>query len=400
MKESEIFQSYTDNILATYTRQPLIFVKGKGSILTDVHGTKYLDFFPGWGVSNLGHCHPKVMGAVREQIGKLIHVPNNFHNPFQAKLAQELVRIAFPAKIFFCNSGAEANEAALKFARAYGQGKKTGIITTLNSFHGRTMGALTATGQLKHQKEFTPLVPGITHVPFNDFNAIKAAVKDDTAAIMMELVQGEGGIQVAAKEYVQAVRALCDEKKILFICDEVQTGMARTGEMFCYKHYGVVPDVMTLAKALGGGLPIGCMLVRKELADTFKPGMHGSTFAGSPLACKAALGVIKAIHSDKIIPNVKKMGQHLFLKARELQKKHVIVKDVRGLGLMLGMELTIPGDTVFKECLNRGLIINCTQGNVLRIMPALNVTQRQIDKAMFIIDKALATVQASVKVPA
>lgn len=398
MKADEILEAYNDYILTTYTRVPTVFVKGKGSVLTDVNGKKYLDFFPGWGVSNLGHCHPKVMGAVREQIGKLIHVPNNLMNPHQAKLAKELIRIAFPGKIFFCNSGAEANEAAIKFARAFGSttlatggaGERYEIITTENSFHGRTMGALSATGQLKHQKDFVPLVPGFKTVPFNDLEAMQAALSDTTVAINLELIQGEGGIIVASKEYVQGLRALCDQKKILLIVDEVQTGMARTGEMFCYKHYGITPDIICLAKALGGGLPIGAMIVKKELADVFKPGMHGSTFAGSPLICKAALGVIRAIHSDKILSNVKKMGPYLVKKLEEMKDKYPIIKEVRGLGLMIGVELTIPGENIFKECFEYGLIINCTQGNVLRIMPALNVTRAQINKAMFILDKALA----------
>ncbi len=392
MKIDEIFDTYKEDILNTYTRQPVIFVKGKGSVLTDIHGKKYLDFFPGWGVSNLGHCHPKVMGAIREQIGKLIHIPNNFHHPFQAKLAKELIRLAFPGKIFFCNSGTEANEAAIKFVRAYGEGKRAEIITTLNSFHGRTMGALTATGQLKHQNGFAPLVPGFKHVPFNDIKALEAAITDQTVAIFLELVQGEGGINIANKEYVQAIRRICDEKKILLVADEIQTGMGRTGEMFCYKHYGITPDVMTLAKALGGGLPIGCMIVKKELADVFKPGMHGSTFAGSPLICQAALGTIRAMHADKILVKVKKTGPYLVAKLEALKAKYAIIKDVRGLGLMVGAELTIEGTEIFKEALSRGLIINCTQGNVLRIMPALNVTKKQIDRAMFILDKAIESV--------
>ncbi len=408
MKQEEIISAYSDYLLTTYTRIPTIFVKGKGSVLTDINGKKYLDFFPGWGVSNLGHCHPKVMGAVREQISKLIHVPNNLMNPYQAKLAKELIRISFPGKIFFCNSGAEANEAAIKFARAYGSttlttsgaGERFEIITTENSFHGRTMGALSATGQHKHQKGFAPLVPGFKCVAFNDLSAMKAAVTDKTIAINLELIQGEGGINIASKEYVQGLRALCDEKKLLLIVDEVQTGMARTGEMFCYKHYGITPDVMCLAKALGGGLPIGAMIVKKELADVFKPGMHGSTFAGSPFICKAALGVIKAIHSDKILTNVKKVGPYLIKKLNDLKLKYPIIKDVRGVGLMVGVELTVPGDNIFKECFEHGLIINCTQGNVLRIMPALNVTRAQINKAMFILDKAFEHAAAPAKVAA
>ena len=392
MKANEILQEYNDHILLTYTRMPAIFVKGKGSVLTDIHGKKYLDFFPGWGVSNLGHCHPKVMGAVREQIGKLIHIPNNLYNPHQAKLAKELIRIAFDGKIFFCNSGTEAIEAAIKFARMYGEGKKFEIITTVNSFHGRTIGALTATGQEKHQKGFTPLVPGFKYVPFNNTGALNAAVNDQTVAIILELIQGEGGINVATKEYVEAVRKICDEKKILLIIDEVQTGMGRTGEIFAFKHYGITPDVMCLAKALGGGLPIGAMIVKKELADVFKPGMHGSTFAGSPLVCKAALGVLKAIYAEKMMKNTKTQGAYLVEKLSELKSKYDIIKEVRGLGLMIGVELTIDGSAIFKECFSQGLIINCTQGNVLRIMPALNVTRRQINKAIHILDTVMAAV--------
>ena len=392
MKANEILQEYNDHILLTYTRMPAIFVKGKGSVLTDIHGKKYLDFFPGWGVSNLGHCHPKVMGAVREQIGKLIHIPNNLYNPHQAKLAKELIRIAFEGKIFFCNSGTEAIEAAIKFARMYGEGKKFEIITTVNSFHGRTIGALTATGQEKHQKGFTPLVPGFKYVPFNNTGALIAAVNDQTVAIILELIQGEGGINIATKEYVEAIRKICDEKKILLIIDEVQTGMGRTGEIFAFKHYGITPDVMCLAKALGGGLPIGAMIVKKELADVFKPGMHGSTFAGSPLVCKAALGVLKAIYAEKMMKNAKVQGAYLVEKLGELKSKYDIIKEVRGIGLMIGVELTIDGAAIFKECFSQGLIINCTQGNVLRIMPALNVTRRQINKAIHILDAVMAAV--------
>ena len=399
MKANAIFQEYNDHILLTYTRMPAIFVKGKGSMLTDIQGKKYLDFFPGWGVSNLGHCHPKVMGAVREQIGKLIHIPNNLYNPHQAKLAKELIRIAFEGKIFFCNSGAEANEAAIKFARMWGSElQKFEIITTINSFHGRTMGALSATGQEKHQKGFTPLVPGFKSVAFNDINAIKSAITPQTAAIIIELIQGEGGINIASQQYVQALRKICDEKKILLVFDEVQTGMARTGEIFGYKHYKVTPDIMCLAKALGGGLPIGAMIVKKELADTFKPGMHGSTFAGSPLVCKAALGVIKAIYAEHIMKNVKSQGPYLIAKLNELKSKYDIIKEVRGVGLMIGVELTIEGAAIFKACFERGLIINCTQGNVLRIMPALNVTRRQINKAVHTLDLAIEAVGQSQKV--
>ncbi|MBL8014430.1 MAG: aminotransferase class III-fold pyridoxal phosphate-dependent enzyme, partial [Candidatus Omnitrophica bacterium] len=295
MDKSSIFLSYDQNILSTYTRVPYVFVKGKGCILTDIHGKKFLDFFPGWGVSNLGHCHPKVVAAVRDQIDKLIHVPNNLYHPNQAKLAKELIRISFPGRIFFCNSGTEANEAAIKFCRAFGEGKRFEIITTNNSFHGRTMGSLAATGQSKHQQGFAPLPGGFVTVPFNDFEALKSVITSNTVAIMMELIQGEGGIHIASKDYIKAVRDLCTEKNILLVIDEIQTGLGRVGEMFAYKAYGIKPDIMTLAKALGGGLPIGAMVVNEKLASVFKPGMHGSTFAGSPLISKAALAVLKVM---------------------------------------------------------------------------------------------------------
>lgn len=398
MNTKDIFSAYDENILLTYTRVPYIFVKGKGCVLTDVHGKKFLDFFPGWGVGNLGHCHPKVVAAIRDQVDKLIHIPNNLYHPNQAKLAKELIRVSFPGKIFFCNSGTEANEAAIKFCRAYGEGKRFEIITTKNSFHGRTMGALAATGQAKHQQGFAPLPEGFKVVDFNDLAAIKSAITDKTVAIMLELIQGEGGVNVAGIEYVQAIRSLCDEKNILLVVDEIQTGMGRTGRMFCYENYGIKPDVMTVAKALGGGMPIGAMIVDKKLAGVFKPGMHGSTFAGSPLAAKAALGVLKAMSQDKILKNVKALEPYLKSKLETLKQKFSCIVDVRGMGLMFGVEVTGDlGPKIFKQCLEYGLIINCTQGNVLRILPALIVTKKQIDKAVFTLEKSIAAVLAAAK---
>ena len=308
MKKNDILKDYGTYILSTYNRTEAIFVKGKGMTLIDIDGKKYLDFFPGWGVNNVGHCHPKVMGAVRDQISKLIHLPNNFYHPNQAKLAKEIIRHSFPGKIFFCNSGAEACEAAIKFTRIYGEGRRHEIITMKNSFHGRTLGALAATGQVKYQGGFEPLPSGFVCVPFNDLEAVKNAITEKTVAIMLELVQGEGGIHIASKEYIKEIRKICDEKNILLIFDEVQTGMGRTGEMFAFKHYGVKPDLMLLAKALGGGLPVGALVVTEKIAHYFKPGMHASTFGGSPLICKAALGAFKAIASEKMLPNAKKNG--------------------------------------------------------------------------------------------
>src|SRR3989344_6195676 len=392
MNKTEVFQAYDQYILSTYSRTPVIFVKGKGMTLVDITDKKYLDFFPGWGVNNVGHCHPKVMSAVRDQIGTLIHIPNNFYHPNQAKLAKEIIRWSFPGKVFFSNCGEEGCEAAIKFARAYGKGKRHEIITMTNSFHGRTLGALAATGQAKYQNGFHPLPPGFKTIPFNDIDALKTAVNDQTIAIMLELVQGEGGINIAGKEYIRQVRELCTQKDILLIFDEVQTGMGRTGEIFGFKHYGIEPDLMILAKALGGGLPIGVLVVKRSIADVFQPGMHASTFGGSPLICKASLGTFKAIFADKMLGNARKMGPYLIGRLNALKGKFKCIQEVRGLGLMIGIQLNIEGKGIFEACLRHGLIINCTQGNVLRIMPALNVTKKQIDKAVHILEKAISEV--------
>jgi len=392
MTKDQILKDYQDFILNTYTRTPVVFVKGKGSVLTDIHGKDYLDFFPGWGVNNVGHCNPKVMAGIRDQVGKLIHVPNNVYHPNQAKLAKEIVHHSFDAKVFFCNSGAEAAEGAIKFARAFGKGERCEIITMRNSFHGRTLGALAATGQEKYQAGFAPLPQGFVHVPFNDLTAIKNSITPKTVAVMLEPVQGEGGVHVARKDYIQELRALCDLHNLLLIFDEVQTGIGRTGEMFAFKHYGIIPDIMTLAKSLGGGLPIGAMVVQRRLADVFKPGMHASTFGGSPLVCKAALGVFKAVESQKLLKNTRELGQVAIQRFESWKEKFTCIKDVRGLGLMIGIELTIPGAEIVQACFEQGLLINCTQGNILRILPALSITRKQMEKAFAIMEGAISKV--------
>jgi predicted acetylornithine/succinylornithine family transaminase len=391
MNKEEIFDSYKENIMPTYTKVPLVFVKGKGSRLWDIHSKAYLDFFPGWGVGNLGHCHPKVVQAVRDQVSKLIFIPNNYYQIPQAKLAKELVYWTYPAKVFFCNSGAEANEGAIKLSRKYGQGRYE-IITFDDSFHGRTLATLTATGQKKYQEGFQPLVEGFKTVKFNDINAVKNAITDKTVAVMLELVQGEGGVNVADKDFVLGLRKICDERKMLLIIDEVQTGIGRTGKLFCYQHFGITPDIMTLAKALGGGLPIGVMVVRKDIADTLQPGMHASTFGGGPVISKAALAVLTAIQKEKLLANASKMSEYLFAKLNELKNKYSTIKEVRGLGLMAGVQLSIPGKAIVEKCMELGLLINCTHDTVLRLMPALNITKKEIDKAIAILDTAISIV--------
>ncbi|MDD5045132.1 MAG: aspartate aminotransferase family protein [Candidatus Omnitrophica bacterium] len=392
MKLQEIFDTYKEYIMPTYTKTPLVFVKGKGSKLWDIQNKEYLDFFPGWGVGSLGHCHPKVMSAIRDQVSKLIFIPNNYYHPQQAHLAKELNFWAFPCKVFFCNSGAEANEGAIKFSRKYGQGRYE-IITFENSFHGRTLAALAATGQKKYQAGFEPIPEGFKTVKFNDLAAVKGALSAKTVAVMLELVQGEGGINIAEKEFVLALRKLCDEKNLLLIVDEVQTGIGRTGKMFCYQNYGIIPDVVTLAKALGGGVPIGMMLVKKQIADTLGPGMHASTFGGSPLVCKAALAVLRSIQKEKLLQNTLEMGEYLKEKLLSLQKNCSGIKEIRGMGLMWGMELNKPGKAIVEYCMNKGLLINCTHDTVLRLMPALNITRKEINKAMKILENALKEVK-------
>jgi len=388
MKLEEIFEAYKNYIMPTYTKVPLVFVKGKGSKLWDINGKIYLDFFPGWGVGNLGHCHPKVMQAVRDQVSKLIFIPNNYYHIPQAKLAKEIIYWIYPAKVFFCNSGAEANEAAIKFSRKFGRGRYE-IITFENSFHGRTLAALAATGQKKYQSGFEPLPEGFKTVKFNDIEEVKKVITDKTVAIMLELIQGEGGVNVASKDFVLSLRKICDEKNLLLIVDEVQTGVGRTGKLFCYQHYGITPDIMTLAKALGGGLPIGVMVVKKEISDTLGPGMHASTFGGGPVICKAALAVLTAIQKEKLLANAQKTGEYIFNKLNELKNKYSIIKEVRGLGLMAGVELNIEGKSIVEKCIEKGLLINCTHDKVLRLMPALNITEKEIDKAINILDEVL-----------
>ena len=390
MNTKEIIAQYDKYVIKTYTRTPVVIVKGKGLKVWDLEGNEYLDFFPGWAVSGLGHCHPIVVNAVRNYIKKIIHVPNNYYNMLQGKLAQKIVENSFEGKAFFCNSGAEANEAAIKLVRAYGSQKgKYEIITFKDSFHGRTLATITATGQGKYQKGFEPLPIGFKTVPFNDIKAVESAITDKTAGIMLELIQGEGGINVASDAYVKKIREICDKKDLALVFDEVQTGMGRTGKMFAFEHYGVEPDVMTLAKSLGGGLPIGAMVAAKKFEEVLKPGMHASTFGGSPIACSASLAAFEAIKKEKLLSNAREMGEYMVGKLSELKKKKSIIKEIRGKGLMLGVELNIEGKDIVEACFKERLLINCTHDSVLRFMPGVIVTKKQIDKAIEILDKVM-----------
>ncbi len=385
MMTNEIFDEAGRYIMNTYKRLPLFIVKGRGNRVYDGEGREYLDFVSGLAVNNLGHCNPRVTVAFQKQAQRLVHTSNLFYTEPQVKLAKLLVENSFADKVFFCNSGAEANEAAIKLVRKYSHEKGNGrfeIITALNSFHGRTMATLTATGQDRFHKGFAPLVPGFSYVPFNDIAALEKAITEKTAAVMIEPVQGEGGVNIPDRDYLKRLREICDSNGILLVLDEVQTGIGRTGKLFAYQHSGIAPDIMTLAKALGGGLPIGAMLAKDHIAAAFTPGTHASTFGGTPLVCSAAIEVIKLItEDDLILDNCRRMGDYLVAELNDLKLKYPhLIKDVRGKGLLTGMELNISGETIVSECIKRGVIINCTMERVLRFLPPLDVSQEDIDK--------------------
>ena len=390
MNFDSIKEIFDKNVIANYGRLPFAISKGKGCKIWDSEGNEYLDMFPGWAVSGIGHCHDRVVNAVTEQVKDLIHIDNTFYNEKQGTLAQMLSERSFGGKCFFCNSGAEAVEAALKLSRLHTDKSKYKIISFEGGFHGRTMGAITATAQPKYHRGFLPLVPGFVYLPFNDVEALKAAFDDEVAAVIVEPVQGEGGVRPASAEFLAAIRELCDDNGALAIWDEVQTGMGRTGKWFGYQHYDIVPDIMTLAKSLGGGVSIGAIVARAEVADSLVPGTHASTFGGNPLACAAAIATIEAIEQEALLENTNKMGQYTWAKLNELQSKHSCIKDIRGIGLMLGVILEKPGADIVAACWAKGVRINCTQEKVLRIMPPMIVSEAEIDKAIAILDEVMS----------
>ena len=389
MDTKEILESFEKYVVPNYARNPVIIVKGEGSYVWDSEGRRYLDLFPGWGCNGLGHCHPKVVKAVKEQAGRLIHVANNYYNELQGELAKILSVNSFGGQCFFCNSGAEAIEGAIKFARIFTEPKRHKIITMLDSFHGRTLAAITATGQDKYHHGFAPLSPGFEYVPFNDIDAVAKAVDDETCAVLLEPIQGEGGVNVADESYIVKLRELCDGHDMLLIFDEVQTGCGRTGEMFAHKLYGINPDMMTLAKALAGGLAMGAIVARPDIAQKIVPGLHASTFGGNPLACAAAIAVFKNIEEDRLLENTQTMGKHLRRRLRELGEETGLIKEVRGRGLMVGAELTVPGAPVVQACMENGLLINCTHDTVARFLPSMTVTQAELDEGLDIFAAAL-----------
>lgn len=389
MPTEELKDGAAKYLMQTYARQPISIVRGRGSKVYDMEGREYIDCVGGIAVNILGHGHPDLVQAIQRQAAQLIHVSNLYYTEPQVKLAQMLVDHSFADRVFFCNSGAEANEAAIKLARRYGHEKhgadRFEIITMKNSFHGRTMATLTATGQEKVQKGFEPLVPGFVYAPFNDFPAIESLVTDKTTAIMLEPIQGEGGVHVAETGYLKSLRELCTERDILLIFDEVQTGMGRTGTLFAYEQLGVEPDIMTLAKGLGGGMPIGACLAKEAVAAVFTAGTHASTFGGNPLACAAGLAVCRVLIEGRILDQARRMGEYLLKGLADVKDRHRVVRDVRGLGLLQGMELDIDAKAVVADCLARGVLVNATSERVLRFVPPLIITQREIDRVLEIL---------------
>lgn len=387
----QTIEQFSKYVIGNYTRSPVSLVRGEGSLVWDAEGNRYIDFFPGWGCNLIGHCPPRVVEAVRDQVGKLIHVPNTWYMEAQGQLAQALSeRTAFGGKCFFCNSGTEANEAAIKLARLHGaESKRYKIITALDSFHGRTMGALSATGQPKYHAGVEPLLAGFRFAPFGDLDAVAKLIDSETIAVMVEPIQGEGGVNVPPPGYLEGLRALADKHQLLLIFDEVQTGMGRTGKWFAHQHQGVVPDMFTLAKALAGGVAMGALVAKPAVAEKLKPGTHAATFGGNPLACRAALATIETIEADGLLSRGMAIEARFRERIDALKARCPIIREVRAKGAMIGIELTVPGMDVVKRCLERKLLVNCTHTTVIRLLPALNLPDGLLDEGCAILEDAI-----------
>jgi len=385
LTNDEIIKLTEAHVLNTYRRFPVAMVRGLGTRVWDASGKEYLDFISGIAVCNLGHSHPAVVKAIREQAGRLIHISNLYHIEPQAELARLLTTHSFADKVFFCNSGAEANEAAIKLARKFFSDKgqlRYKILTMEKSFHGRTNATLAATGQEKVRKGFEPFLEKFTYIPFNDLSALREAVDSETAAVMVEPIQGEGGVRVPDEGYLKGLKEICEKAGVLLIFDEVQVGVGRTGKLFAHEHYGTTPHIMTLAKALGGGMAIGAMMVRDSVAAAFGPGSHASTFGGNPLATAAALAAVKTILDEGLLKNCTVMGEYILQKLLSIKEKYSFIKNVRGKGLILGIEVESPVGEIVGACLDNGLLLIAAGDNVLRFLPPLTVTAKEVDEMM------------------
>ncbi|HVU87206.1 MAG TPA: aspartate aminotransferase family protein [Pirellulales bacterium] len=386
---AEIIELFKRYVVPNYTRYPICLVRGEGSYVWDAEGTRYLDFFPGWGCNLLGHCPEPVVKAVQEQVATLIHVPNTWYTEAQGQWAKALSERSFGGQAFFCNSGAEANEAAIKLARLHTPRERYKIITFEGSFHGRTLGATAATAQPKYHEGLGPLMAGFNYVPFGDLDAVARKIDGETAAIMVEPVQGEGGINLPPAGFLQGLRKLCDEHGLLLIFDEVQAGFGRTGKWFAYQNFGVTPDIMTLAKALCGGIAGAALLTTPEIAPSLRPGMHAATFGGNPIAARAGIAAIEMIEQENLLEHGLAISKIFRERLEALRGACDIVRDVRVLGMMIGVELSIDGTAVVKACLEKNLLINCTHGTVIRLLPALNLSAEQAQQGCEILAEAI-----------
>jgi acetylornithine/N-succinyldiaminopimelate aminotransferase len=390
---TELFQRY---VIGNYVRYPVCLVRGTGSWVWDDAGNRYLDFFPGWGCNLLGHCPPRVVAAVREQAGQLIHVPNTWYTEPQGRLAQALSeRTGWDGgQCFFCNSGTEANEAVIKIARLNGKPGRYKIITMMNSFHGRTYASLSATGQPKYHQGLEPLLAGFNYAPFGDLDAVARLIDGETCAILVEPIQGEGGINLPPDGYLEGLRELADRHQLMLIFDEVQTGMGRTGKWYANLNWGVQPDAVTLAKALAGGVACGGLVAKPRFAEKLRPGTHAATFGGNPLACAAALATIESIEADGLLARAVELGERFRQRFEALKARCPLVHEVRVKGVMIGLELTVDGAPVVRSCLERRLLVNCTHTTVIRLLPALTLTDAECDEGCSILEDVILNLKS------
>ncbi len=382
----DLFAKY---VIPNYRRFPVSLVRGEGSWVWDSEGNRYLDLFPGWGCNLLGHCPPRIVRAVQEQVAALIHVPNTWHTEAQGLWAKALSERSFGGQAFFCNSGTEANEAAIKLVRLHSPRPRYKIITFEGGFHGRTLGSTTATAQPKYHEGLGPLMAGFVYAPFGDLEAVAALVDEETAAIMIEPVQGEGGIRIPPDGFLQGLRKLCDDRGLLLVFDEVQTGCGRTGHWFAYQHFGVVPDIMTLAKSVCGGIAGAALLTTPQIAPSLRPGMHAATFGGNPVAARAGIAALEMIEEERLLERAAALGGLFRARLEDLKQDCEIIREVRVLGLMIGAELSIDGAEAVGECMNRGLLINCTQASVIRLLPAMTLSDEEAHQGCDILAEVL-----------
>lgn len=389
----QTIEQFGKYVIPNYKRYPVTLVHGEGSHVWDAEGKRYLDLFPGWGCDILGHCPPKVVKAIQKEVEHLIHIPNTWFTEAQGDFAELIVKHSF-GKVFFANSGTEANEGAIKLARLHyakkdGGTSKFRVISFTNGFHGRTFGSVTATAQPKYHEGLGPLLPGFRYAPYNDLEAVRALVDDETCAILLEPVQGEGGVNIADLGFLRGLRSLCDERGMLLIFDEVQTGMGRTGDWFGYQNSGVEPDIMTLAKGVAGGVACGAFVCQDHIAPSLRPGMHASTFGGNPLAMAAGIATMRTIEEDNLLENCRVMSDRFRSHFESLKTKLPIIKEVRTRGMMIGVELNIPATPAVGKCMEQGVLINATHDTVVRLLPALNITAEQVDEGYQIIAQTL-----------